>query len=402
MRSLYANKRIRLIMIRLRKCIGFIYAILSAFFLSFSNVLIKKSTIFNGSEQAVIRYVFQLVIMIIIGLVTKNNLLGPIESRKILIIRGLCGMTYLLSLHFSVKLIAPSDTVSLLHLNIIIVSILARIFLNEKINLAHIFSVVLSTIGVFLIAQPSFIFSHLQQSRQFVNFSLPFSNNNTNLTTTTTKYNELFLINDDMKKIIGIGLALLSSFAISFQSIILKKLSNNKVHYSISIVYGCYFGLPVSLIVSIVLFILNNNTSQLSEQILIFKENNKDTFELTSLLIFQCIISITSALSGIISQILMNLALDHEDASRVSMLRSTELFFTFLLQFILLAIYPNMFKVVGACLICIGTFFILIYKLIDNSVSRKTSYVENDSNNNEDQQPMECIEYLKKILLYKF
>jgi len=387
-------------MIRLRKCIGFIYAILSAFFLAFSNVLIKKSTIFNGSEQAVIRYVFQLVIMIIIGLVTKNNLLGPIESRKILIIRGLCGMTYLLSLHFSVKLIAPSDTVSLLHLNIIIVSILARIFLNEKINLAHIFSVVLSTIGVFLIAQPSFIFSHLQQSQQFVNLSI--STNNSNLSTTNIKNNELFLINDDMKKIIGIGLALLSSFAISFQSIILKKLSNNKVHYSISIVYGCYFGLPVSFILSIVLFIINNNSSQLSQQILMYNDNSEDLFELTSLLIFQCIISITSALSGIISQILMNLALDHEDASRVSMLRSTELFFTFLLQFILLAIYPNMFKVVGACLICIGTFFILIYKLIDNSVSRKTSYVENDTNNEDQQQPMECIEYLKKFLLYKF
>jgi len=388
-------------MIRLRKCIGFIYAILSAFFLAFSNVLIKKSTIFNGSEQAVIRYVFQLVIMIIIGLVTKNNLLGPIESRKILIIRGLCGMTYLLSLHFSVKLIAPSDTVSLLHLNIIIVSILARIFLNEKINLAHIFSVVLSTIGVFLIAQPSFIFSHLQQSQQFVNLSI--STNNSNLSTTNIKNNELFLINDDMKKIIGIGLALLSSFAISFQSIILKKLSNNKVHYSISIVYGCYFGLPVSFILSIVLFIINNNSSQLSQQILMYNDNSEDLFELTSLLIFQCIISITSALSGIISQILMNLALDHEDASRVSMLRSTELFFTFLLQFILLAIYPNMFKVVGACLICIGTFFILIYKLIDNSVSRKTSYVENDTNNeDQQQQPMECIEYLKKFLLYKF
>jgi drug/metabolite transporter (DMT)-like permease len=400
MRSLYANKRIRLMMIRLRKCIGFIYAILSAFFLAFSNVLIKKSTIFNGSEQAVIRYVFQLVIMIIIGLVTKNNLLGPIESRKILIIRGLCGMTYLLSLHFSVKLIAPSDTVSLLHLNIIIVSILARIFLNEKINLAHIFSVVLSTIGVFLIAQPSFIFSHLQQSQQFVNLSI--STNNSNLSTTNIKNNELFLINDDMKKIIGIGLALLSSFAISFQSIILKKLSNNKVHYSISIVYGCYFGLPVSFILSIVLFIINNNSSQLSQQILMYNDNSEDLFELTSLLIFQCIISITSALSGIISQILMNLALDHEDASRVSMLRSTELFFTFLLQFILLAIYPNMFKVVGACLICIGTFFILIYKLIDNSVSRKTSYVENDTNNEDQQQPMECIEYLKKFLLYKF
>ncbi len=400
MRSLYANKRIRLMMIRLRKCIGFIYAILSAFFLAFSNVLIKKSTIFNGSEQAVIRYVFQLVIMIIIGLVTKNNLLGPIESRKILIIRGLCGMTYLLSLHFSVKLIAPSDTVSLLHLNIIIVSILARIFLNEKINLAHIFSVVLSTIGVFLIAQPSFIFSHLQQSQQFVNLSI--STNNSNLSTTNIQNNELFLINDDMKKIIGIGLALLSSFAISFQSIILKKLSNNKVHYSISIVYGCYFGLPVSFILSIVLFIINNNSSQLSQQILMYNDNSEDLFELTSLLIFQCIISITSALSGIISQILMNLALDHEDASRVSMLRSTELFFTFLLQFILLAIYPNMFKVVGACLICIGTFFILIYKLIDNSVSRKTSYVENDTNNEDQQQPMECIEYLKKFLLYKF
>ncbi len=154
-------------------------------------MLIKKSNLFNGSEQAVIRYTFQLMIMIIIACRTHNNLLGPKESRKILIVRGVLGMTYLLSLHFSVKLISPSDSVSLVHLNIVIVSLLARVFLSEKINLAHIVSLIMSMAGVFLIAQPSFLFN-----KSPISFNLTFNlteNNKSNTTFRSLQLQSLLL-----------------------------------------------------------------------------------------------------------------------------------------------------------------------------------------------------------------
>lgn len=350
---------------------GFLYAILSALFLSFSNVLIKKSTMFNGSEQAVIRYSFQLGIMVVIAIITKNNLLGPVESRKILVIRGLLGMIYLLSLHFSVKLIAPSDSVSLVHMNIVIVAILARVFLSEQINLAHVVSLIFAIFGIVLIAQPSFLFNKIVE--------------NNNLTLANGL--EYEFLSNDMKKIAGISLALLSSSAIAFQSIILKKLSNKKVHYSVSIVYGCYFGLPISFVLSVVMFLFNNNISVIGKQIV-----SSGSSELTlQVVIFQCLFSFISAICGVVSQILMNLALNHEDASKVSMLRSTELFFTFLLQYLILAIIPNLFSICGAILIIVGTFFILIYKLVD----KKQAEFNSDNR-------ISCLPYLKKLLLFKF
>ena len=95
---------------------GLFYGLLSAICLSVSNVLIKKANFFSGSDTAALRYITQLIIMLLIALATKTNLLGPKEMRKILFLRGLFGTFGLLSLHFSIKFINPSDSTALLHL----------------------------------------------------------------------------------------------------------------------------------------------------------------------------------------------------------------------------------------------------------------------------------------------
>jgi len=351
--------------------------------------------------------------MIIIACRTHNNLLGPKESRKILIVRGVLGMTYLLSLHFSVKLISPSDSVSLVHLNIVIVSLLARVFLSEKINLAHIVSLIMSMAGVFLIAQPSFLFN-----KSPISFNLTFNLTENNKSNTTLILDEFSIassnitekmvvrsgdiggyLNEETKKITGVCLALISAFAIAFQSIILKKLSNKKVHFSISIVYGCYFGLPVSFLLSILMFLFNNDTSLIGR--IIFCANKCDQNNLGLMFVlYQCFFSFTSAVCGVVSQILMNMALDHEDASKVSMLRSTELFFTFLLQYLVLAIFPNLLSAIGAVLIMIGTFFILIHKLVDMSITR--SRLNSRAVEHDEDDSVNCVEHFKNFLLFKF
>jgi drug/metabolite transporter (DMT)-like permease len=74
-------------------------------------------------------------------------LFGQKEQRKLLIIRGLFGMSGLILLHFSIKLIDPSDSASLLHTNVIIISILARLLLGEKFTIAHIISIFATVAG---------------------------------------------------------------------------------------------------------------------------------------------------------------------------------------------------------------------------------------------------------------
>ena len=138
---------------------GFFYGILSAMFLALSNVFIKKTIILNGSEQVIVRYTVQLFIMVVIIMFTRSGFLGPVESRRLLMLRGFLGVLTLVSAHFTVKLINPTDAVSIFSLKTIFVAIIARVLLNEKINLAHLVCLIFSIIGVFLITQQSLIFT---------------------------------------------------------------------------------------------------------------------------------------------------------------------------------------------------------------------------------------------------
>lgn len=132
------------------KCpeIGLFIALLSAVFLSLSNVLIKKAKFFSGTEQTTIRYFIQGLIMLCIARYNKLNIFGEKGDRKLLILRGVFGTIGLTTLHLSLKLIDPSDSVALFHTNVIIVALLARFILNEKFSLTHIFSLILAISGI--------------------------------------------------------------------------------------------------------------------------------------------------------------------------------------------------------------------------------------------------------------
>ena len=140
---------------------GIFLGLLSALFLAFSNILIKKAYITSGSEQALSRYIVQGITMTIIILAnSKVSFLGPKNSRNLLMLRAVFGTVGLISIHFSVKIINPSDAVALFHLNTVMVTVFARIFLKEKMSMAHFACILTSFFGVLLIAQPSFIFDN--------------------------------------------------------------------------------------------------------------------------------------------------------------------------------------------------------------------------------------------------
>jgi drug/metabolite transporter (DMT)-like permease len=79
------------------------------------------------------------------------------------------------------------------------------------------------------------------------------------------------------------------------------------------------------------------------------------------------------------------LALKYGDASKMSILISTDLLFAFLLQIAILGVIPNVLEFAGAIIIAFSTMLITIFKIVDCNAS------ENMRNSR-----------IGKIIFYKF
>jgi drug/metabolite transporter (DMT)-like permease len=409
---------------RLSKLRGIVYGLLAAFTLSLSKTIIKKAPALIGSDHSFIRYILQFCLLFIVIKHKKLNLFGPNKPslRKLLKLRGIFGAIGMVFLHFAITFIAPSDTVAIAHCSVIITSILARLFLNEKFTMAHLISLILILLGILFICQPSFIFTIANEyidkknniNNQF-NSNDIMINNNSNISFFINDYskclnntenielikhfllknktinvsgffnnnNITFECNEEIFKIdlkesnlknkqdknfksnnlfmyIGILLALLGALTIGIVETTIKKLCIEKVHYSISIIYGGYFGIPISLLISI--FFYSTGLHAHSSSLL---ENGPID------ILIQIGYSFLSGFFGVMAQLFLNFALAYEDASKIAIFKTTDLIFTFLFQFYLIGIKKDINSSLGAFLILFGTFLVLVYKFLDKKLSNK-------------------------------
>ena len=272
--------------------------------------------------------------------------------RKMLLLRGLIGTIAMLSILYTIKLIDPSDCAALLHLHIVVIPIISRVFLKEKIKIINLFSLIMSIFGVFLIAQPSFLFKQ--------KIDLKFQNN-CNLT--VTNYSHLSVNQDtNFNKILGISFGLFSALVSAFVVVIIKNLANNKVHYSIANIYLSYVGVPTSFLLSLVLFLTG------------VQENDINLVKDVTNILLQVTFAICTGLFGVLAMIFMNLALEYEDTLKVSIVRSTDLVFTFLFQYLLFSINPNLFSIFGTILILFATLLIILFQMMEKILHNRKSY----------------------------
>jgi drug/metabolite transporter (DMT)-like permease len=362
--SKHLNEMIKIVK-RLR---GYVLAIFSSFSNSLATTMVRKAHFISGSEQSFVRYLLSLIILIPIALFLKNlNIFGDKPLRFTLIARGTFGFIGLVTITFAFKLIDPSDATVIFYSNIIVVSILARIFLKEKMTIACLFSIFLCSIGLIMVTQPSFLFNKNEQ--QFYNSS----DNQTE--------SHAALINDtlnsfSLKTTIGVTLALISVLASSSVQILLKKLANQNVHFSVASLYTAYVGIPFTLIISIILvqFEYSKNPLLILNDIPHHK--------------WQIVYSLLGALLGLLSQSCFNMAYFYEDAIKISILRITEIPFTFLFQYLILEIVPNSLSTIGALLITVASLILMIFKFFDTKFTKKrilkeeNQLIELERNNN--------------------
>jgi drug/metabolite transporter (DMT)-like permease len=142
---------------RAKKLRGILIGLAGAFFLALSSILNRKATFVTGSEQIIVRYLMQLTFMLMTAYYNKVNIFGLREHRKRLLACGTALALAGISLNLSVKYIDPSDTEALHSTRLVMISILARIFLKEKLTIVDILCLILTLAGVLFITQPSFL-----------------------------------------------------------------------------------------------------------------------------------------------------------------------------------------------------------------------------------------------------
>ena len=70
---------------------GVFYALLSAFLISLTNIFIRKATFFSAGEISFIRYLLQLIIMLVYAIWEKESIFGKKGERFLLTLRGVFG-----------------------------------------------------------------------------------------------------------------------------------------------------------------------------------------------------------------------------------------------------------------------------------------------------------------------
>ena len=228
---------------------GFICAIISSILLVFANLLVKKTNFLNGFDQLIIRYFFQLIVLLVIAMYKRLNLLGTREQRKYLVIRGVFGAIGLECLYVSIRLVKPSDTTSLFACNVIFIAIVSRIYLKEKFTVIHVLALVLIVVGVVFITQPSFLFAEENMFNSTLNITLE---------------NSAFLYSSEFLTSLGIGLALFSGCCFGTSAIFVKQLAKRNCHFTIVNLYASYFGLPVGIASSLIAYYSKLDTKDLS------------------------------------------------------------------------------------------------------------------------------------------
>lgn len=134
-----------------KRYLGFLFAILSALFLSMGNVFARKASFFSGSELPFMSYSMTLLSMLAVICIRKESPFGPREHRTIIFVRSCFVVITSILAKTSVKLISPSDTTAIMHTNVILVVLLARVIFKEMLSFIHIFCLFIAITGKQLI-----------------------------------------------------------------------------------------------------------------------------------------------------------------------------------------------------------------------------------------------------------
>jgi len=284
---------------------GILLAFLSGVFFTLSSGIIKYLTDVDPMELLIWRAFIQCLLSVPIALYRRENLLGPKGGKGLQFIQGMVGGTTLVLLYYAFRLLPLGDAATIIFSSPVIVMAMSFFMLGEHCSVYRSFIVFLLIGGVVLITKPPFLFD-IDNPEDIGNYN-----------------------------IWGYVAAILATLFTAFNIVVMRKCKH--VHYSVVVFQLSFY----SLLLSIGLLVFSGDMG-------IPKGGMK-----VWILIF------LFAAFGVLGQVLVAVALVHEDAGRVAVTRSLDIVLAYILQVTVFGDIPDWTSFVGAgivilCVVLIG------------------------------------------------
>lgn len=135
---------------------GIIFIIMSAFGFSMMSAFVKLSGDLPSFQKTFFRNIISVTVAFTVILNHKGCFFGKIRNQKILVLRSIFGTLGIIFNYYAIDKLVLSDANMLSKLSLFFVIIFSWLFLNEKINIKQILSIVIAFIGALFIIKPSF------------------------------------------------------------------------------------------------------------------------------------------------------------------------------------------------------------------------------------------------------
>ena len=135
---------------------GILFITLSAFGFAVMSAFVKLAGDLPAFQKTFFRNLVSCVIALIFIIKNKESFFGKKENQRLLILRSTLGTIGIILNYYSIDKLILSDANMLNKLSPFFVIIFSAMFINEKINLRQIISIIIAFIGVLFIIKPSF------------------------------------------------------------------------------------------------------------------------------------------------------------------------------------------------------------------------------------------------------
>lgn len=336
----------------LRPIVGYLLGLLYALCVCLMNIFVKMGSSLDASNHSTFAYTIQLIVMLIFVKAYDQPVFGPKSQRKLLLLRGTAGSATIILGFFSVRYLDIGDIETLSNSAVIITAILSRFFLNEKLTVSHIIALLLTITGVLFIVRPSFLFNIEEKMENLLHMNL-----------TETNHSHLEIIDHSnrsfMETLIGVSIVLSSALCFSITQVSVRKLCLMNAHFSVATLYPALVGLPASIIISVILLATDNSNIDL--------EKNKDVLWL------HLVYAVLGGFFGTACNVILQCALKYEDATKIAMVKTFGVLFSFILQYIFLDITVDFLGIIGAAIIISAILFVLSLKILDPKLSKSNN-----------------------------
>ena len=135
------------------------------------------------------------------------------------------------------------------------------------------------------------------------------------------------------------------------------------------LIYGSYFGIPLCAVLVLIFDLV------LEKRYYGLRSSSEEISLRGSCLLWQVFYLIVASILMILSAFANVLSFKYEDASKVTIVLSTDLIFGYLFQYELLGVVSEWMAVLGAVLIVLGTIFIALYRIFDSGQKPTSCFV---------------------------